>query len=1023
MTRLLILTALLCALNAQPPFAIWTTSNNAMADTASDRAPSKQQLQTPQRLPRPDIAQQRLQQKLPAEQKTQTDSPLRQQLQTPQRLLRPDVFLQRRQQTDPAAPKAEITPQRQVVTQGQPAIFDSKSVADPDMPITVYQWSGPDGQTSNRQRFVVDTTNLKPSTYPLTLIVIDRQQRQGRGHATLVVEARPHVESRPPVARINRAILEVQQGEPARFSSTSYHPDRTGKITHSSWQTSWGQKASGDYIDIDTSRLNARSYTLTLEVIDNRGARDSARATLVVTPAPALPPVARISPDGSRVNEGMPVRFFNKSHHPDGKRKIISAQWQTSWGQRASGDYIDIDTSRLKPGEHSVSLRVVDDNHAADSAKAILIVEDPKALMPPVAIITPDQRRVYQGAPVDFADASYHPIRETRIVSRRWNTQWGQTDLGNTLNVDTASLSPGTYWITLQVVDQHKKADSARAVLEILQPVQPQQPPIARITPKRIEVQRREPVRFDGSGSSDADGKIRTWTWSLNDRPIDRKPAANIDTRGLSPGEYRVRLEVTDEQGLTARDEALLVIIVPPRDVDAAIVQLDVLPAPVMPNRQVEIRAMVANRGKDALRNVPVRFEIGGVRIAEKTLPSLAAGETKEVTVSWIPKFTGERFVIATVNPDNQPPESNRTNNATQRAILVFTEPVIKIAPSPLEVRQGDMAKFTGVVTIPGRPAGRDITYFWRGPGNRTGHGAEFQFDTHELSQGDYKIVLEISDSSGFKATANTTLKVLGAKPQVWLTADTQSPEAGGDVRFNAGTRPDLSQVQYKFLFGDGEETEWDVRAQAVHRYAKSGDYTARLLARRTGMDLGETFIGISVKHTAYAVSLRTETESVSAGDPLAFIANIEPSADDVEYLFRFGDGQESGWTRSPAATHSYSGNGDFEATVEARIRGAQAVRSPVIHVNVSTSPLPPWLWIGAGFAVVAAAAAAYVKKTRLTRIHSGFAVVPKLNLDDLRVETQGQLKSGCEISLRTVRGQSRYDIEASGSIVGGRNE
>ena len=149
MTRLLILIALLCVLNALPPVAIWKASNNALADTASDRPPTKQQLQTPQRLLKPDIPQQRLQQRVPAVPDTQTDSPLRQQLQTPQRLLRPDVIPQRGQQTESAAPKAEINPSRQVVTQGQPAIFDSKSIANPDMPITVHQWSGPSGQTSN----------------------------------------------------------------------------------------------------------------------------------------------------------------------------------------------------------------------------------------------------------------------------------------------------------------------------------------------------------------------------------------------------------------------------------------------------------------------------------------------------------------------------------------------------------------------------------------------------------------------------------------------------------------------------------------------------------------------------------------------------------------------------------------------------------------------------------------------------------------------------------------------------------
>jgi hypothetical protein len=187
-------------------------------------------------------------------------------------------------------------------------------------------------------------------------------------------------------------------------------------------------------------------------------------------------------------------------------------------------------------------------------------------------------------------------------------------------------------------------------------------------------------------------------------------------------------------------------------------------------------------------------------------------------------------------------------------------------------------------------------------------------------------------------------------------------------------------------------------------------------------VDLDEKSIGISVKDIAYAVSLRTETESVRAGDSLAFIANVEPRAEDIEYLFRFGDGRDSGWTRSPTVSHSYAGDGAYTATVEARIRGSRTIPGPVIRVSVSTPPSVPWFWLSAGLAALAAASAAYVRKTRPIRIDGSFSIVPQLNLEQLHVEAQGKLNSGCAIDLRAVRGQSRFDIEASGPLVKSRN-
>ena len=748
MTRLLILSALLYAINALPSLAIWNLSNNALAAEGHERLPLKGPFETAQAREAPRTPPNRPRQTGPAARESQTDPPARPQLQIPWRLPIPDIFPQGAQQPAPAGPKAEIDPPRRVVTQGQPAVFDSRSIADPDVPIAGYQWAGPGGQTTNQQRFFVNTANLQPSTYTITLVVRDQRQRQSRDTATLIVEAK---------------------------------------------------------------------------------ARDD-------------------------VDAGIP-------------------------------------------------------------------------------------------------------------------------------------------------------------------------PPVARITPKRVEVHQGEPARFDGSRSTSASGKIRTWTWSLENKLIDRRPTAQIDTRGLIPGQYRVQLQVANEQGLTARGEALLIVVEPPRDFDAAIIELDVLPAPVSPNQEVRIRAVVANQGKVALRNVPLRFDVGGVRIAEKMLPSLPPGETREVTASWIPRSSGKQVIIATVNPDNQPPETNRANNVRRHALPVLAQPHVRIDPNRLEVSRGESARFTAQVATPGQPTAGDVKYFWRGPGNRTGEGAKFQFDTRELAQGDHNIVLEISDSSGFKATATATLTVRGVRPELRLAADNQNPGIGSEVRFTAGTQPQLNQVEYKFVFGDREQTEWSASAEAVHRYEKPGDYTVRLLARRTGVDLGEASIALSVKSIAYAVSLRTETESIRPGDSLSFIANVEPPADGIEYRFIFGDGQESGWTRNPRAAHAYARDGGFEAAVEAQIGGA-SIRSPVVRVNVSASPgAPPWLWLGAGFAVLAAAAAAYRQKTRrLARGQSGITVVPKLNLEDLRVETQGTLDFGCEISLRAVRGQSRLDIEASAPIINRRD-
>jgi hypothetical protein len=421
------------------------------------------------------------------------------------------------------------------------------------------------------------------------------------------------------------------------------------------------------------------------------------------------------------------------------------------------------------------------------------------------------------------------------------------------------------------------------------------------------------------------------------------------------------------------------------------------------------------------LRNLPVRFEVGGGRVAEIVLPSLAPGESREVSAPWLPKTTGEQIIIATVNPENQPPETNRTNNLQRRSILVIAQPELRIDPAPLEVMRGDTANFSARVTFPAGQGSTPLEYFWHGPGDRSGNRQKFELDTRDLSPGIYKIALEVSDKRGFKSATETNLTVRRPETELWIAANNQSPSTRRNVNFNGGIRPELSDVSYKVFFGDGEETDWMAKPEAEHRYEKAGDYRVRMLAQRSGVDLGEASIGISVKETAFAVSLTTDADSVRTGQFVTFRATVEPAADNVEYFFRFGDDQDSGWTRSPTASHLYSTDGTFSATVEARIGGAQVFRSPAVRVGVVTPPLPLWLWLAIGIAVVAAATAAatVMRKKSVPPPPGIFSVVPRLNLEKLQVETQGRLDLACEIGLRAVRGQNHYDIEAPGSLLG----
>jgi PKD repeat protein len=69
-------------------------------------------------------------------------------------------------------------------------------------------------------------------------------------------------------------------------------------------------------------------------------------------------------------------------------------------------------------------------------------------------------------------------------------------------------------------------------------------------------------------------------------------------------------------------------------------------------------------------------------------------------------------------------------------------------------------------------------------------------------------------------------------------------------------TATDISALQYRWDFGDGNTTGWSLRPEASHTYTASGNFTVRLFVRDGEGALGEGALALSVGNTAPKVRL-----------------------------------------------------------------------------------------------------------------------------------------------------------------------
>ncbi|MCE7973653.1 MAG: PKD domain-containing protein [Leptolyngbya sp. PLA1] len=184
--------------------------------------------------------------------------------------------------------------------------------------------------------------------------------------------------------------------------------------------------------------------------------------------------------------------------------------------------------------------------------------------LPPVANAGPDF--VVHDADSDGSQpatlngtASFDP--DGSIVNYLWR-EGSTTIASGPIPAPTVSLAWGAHAITLTVTD-NLGASHADTVLVTVNRL-----PIAvagsDITTTDLDASGSELVPVSASGSSDPDGTITTYTWSLGPTTLATGPAANLT---LPVGDHTVTLTVTDNLGGSASD-TILISVLPPTGCD-----------------------------------------------------------------------------------------------------------------------------------------------------------------------------------------------------------------------------------------------------------------------------------------------------------------------------------------------------------------------------------------------------------------------------------------------------------------------
>jgi PKD repeat protein len=223
--------------------------------------------------------------------------------------------------------------------------------------------------------------------------------------------------------------------------------------------------------------------------------------------------------------------------------EIISYEWMFGDGESASG--ASVSHIFTAAGSYTVTLKVTDDTGAFDQENmAISVHSPPSDNTPPVAVLSSSSTTGRAPLGVQF-DGGGSYDNDGTILSYSWELGDGGT--AATSLVDYTYMFAGTFHSMLTVTDNGGLSDSISTPVLVQPPLSNNSPPTAVISASTPSGKPPVTVSFDGSGSSDPDGTVTSYSWNFGDGTS--ASGAKVRHRYTQEATYKVSLTVIDNMG------------------------------------------------------------------------------------------------------------------------------------------------------------------------------------------------------------------------------------------------------------------------------------------------------------------------------------------------------------------------------------------------------------------------------------------------------------------------------------------
>ena len=548
------------------------------------------------------------------------------------------------------------------------------------------------------------------------------------------------------------------------------------------------------------------------------------------------------------------------------------------------------------PGVHEIAVRAnpmgdvfetLFDNNAGTTS--IECLERPRIALgvEPISVFTQESLR-----------ATITVTRAPRGVSMFFLDYGDGSPVVETTNLEAmhAYEDDGEYTVTARAIDDAMVLSlPAEAVVSVLNRV-----PVASISADPTSALTGESISFDSSGSLDLDGQVVAVAWDLGDGNTSAE--RSVVHSYARPGEYVVRMTVTDDDGASTSAER----------------RVDVLNRP--PSAAFTLDATEVWRGRPVTFNASMSMDPDGtISSYEWDFDDGTVGaQSRSPWVVHTFQRAGTFTVRLTVLDD-----LSDADVATMEVVAGNRAPVAGLTASPAEVRTDENVDIDASGSID--PDGTIVSYAFTatpegGASSELYSGESPSTLWRPQEDGLWSITVSVQDDDGVVASASTAVSVLNRAPTLELDAETSSLE--GRVL------PVMSTVYLLAIVADLDGTVVNVTwylddavvahgASASLVIAAGGPHTLRAVAiDDDGASVGATVDFrtnsppvASLAATLGGLPLDDQDLHVGAEVVLTAANSSDPEGGELTFAWDMGDG-----TRLYGRTvrHAYEGVGTF---------------------------------------------------------------------------------------------------------------